>query len=570
MKKKKKELTDEQIIKRRDVAFQRKIKTIFVNAGFEHLNTRNEETTIGNRVMEIDSVYFYENILLICEDTGATNDIKKHIRNKNEVFDEIAKNKKQFLEWLVDCFPDYEEKLKKYDEKEYKFFNLYFYQFELNLTADELSMYSNIKFVDIKSLNYFHRMYQCIRLSSRYEIFRFLGLKKSDIGLVTNEGSKKTLQAPIIYPEKTTGINNGIRVVSFMMSAESLLNTCYVLRKDNWQDSIWLYQRLIEKEKIKKIRNFLAKKGESFYNNIIVALPNNVRFKDLEGNSITVDKIGDFEKCELEIPDEWNSICVIDGQHRIFAHYEGNANDKSEKRIADLRKQLHLLVTGLIFPSEMSNIEKTKIQSEIFLDINSNSKPVKTDILLHIEMLKNPYSDIGLARQVIERLNKERPFQNMFEMSSLDTKKIKIASIIKFALRYLVTTNPLNNKQSFYLYWNGDKEAFANQDERALEDYLNFCSKSLCLYFSAIKTNFLEYWKNPDSKLLSAISINGFIIAYTRQLKANGIKDIDFYNSKLSKLEINFSKEKFMYTSSQYRKLSDEIIEKAFDIKTDD
>jgi DGQHR domain-containing protein len=570
MKKKKKELTDEQIIKRRDVAFQRKIKTIFVNAGFEHLNTRNEETTIGNRVMEIDSVYFYENILLICEDTGATNDIKKHIRNKNEVFDEIAKNKKQFLEWLVDCFPDYEEKLKKYDEKEYKFFNLYFYQFELNLTADELSMYSNIKFVDIKSLNYFHRMYQCIRLSSRYEIFRFLGLKKSDIGLVTNEGSKKTLQAPIIYPEKTTGINNGIRVVSFMMSAESLLNTCYVLRKDNWQDSIWLYQRLIEKEKIKKIRNFLAKKGESFYNNIIVALPNNVRFKDLEGNSITVDKIGDFEKCELEIPDEWNSICVIDGQHRIFAHYEGNANDKSEKRIADLRKQLHLLVTGLIFPSEMSNIEKTKIQGEIFLDINSNSKPVKTDILLHIEMLKNPYSDIGLARQVIERLNKERPFQNMFEMSSLDTKKIKIASIIKFALRYLVTTNPLNNKQSFYLYWNGDKEAFANQDERALEDYLNFCSKSLCLYFSAIKTNFLEYWKNPDSKLLSAISINGFIIAYTRQLKANGIKDIDFYNSKLSKLEINFSKEKFMYTSSQYRKLSDEIIEKAFDIKTDD
>ena len=46
-----------------------------------------------------------------------------------------------------------------------------------------------------------------------------------------------------------------------MMSAEDLLNTCYVLRKDNWSESIWLYQRLIEKGKIKNIRNFLASKG---------------------------------------------------------------------------------------------------------------------------------------------------------------------------------------------------------------------------------------------------------------------------------------------------------------------
>lgn len=61
-----------------------------------------------------------------------------------------------------------------------------------------------------------------------------------------------------------------------------------------------------------------------------------------------------------------NSICVIDGQHRIFAHYESGLASKQESIIAGLRKQLHLLVTGLIFPKNMSQEERARIQSEIF------------------------------------------------------------------------------------------------------------------------------------------------------------------------------------------------------------
>lgn len=568
--KKKKKLTEEQIVKRRDAAFRRKIQTVFINAGFEHIKTINKHIKIGNRVVEFDSIFFYENIMLICEDTGTTNDIKGHIRNKKEAFEQVANNKKEFLEWLIKEFPDFLTQLTAYTEEEFKIFNLYFSQTELNLTSEELAMYSDIKFIDFKSLNYFLRMSQCIKLSSRYEIFRFLGLESKSIGIAINESSKRSLKVPIIYPKRTTGLSNNIRVVSFIISAESLLNTCYVLRKDNWEESIWLYQRLIDKEKIKKIRTFLAKKGEAFYNNIIVSLPSNVRFRDKTGNSKSVSEIGDLEACELEIPDEMNSICVIDGQHRIFAHYEGGKNDKYETEIAPLRKQLHLLVTGLIFPPEMTDIEKTQFQSEIFLDINSNSKPVQADVLLHIEMLKNPLSDIGLARQVIERLNKQTPFLNMFEMSSLDGTKIKIASIIKFALRYLVSISSAENKGTLYSYWDGDKEALLKKDKEALDSYLDYCTKNLSLYFSAIRKTFIKDWENKESKLLSVISINGFIIAYSRQLKKNGVKDFDFYDNAFKKLNIDFSKEKFMYTSSQYRKLSDIIVKEAFEMSGDE
>lgn len=79
-------------------------------------------------------------------------------------------------------------------------------------------------------------------------------------------------------------------------------------------------------------------------------------------------------------------------------------------------------------------------------------------------------------------------------------------------MRYLVSVEP-KEKKSFYSYWEGDKEALLSLDDVALNEYLEFCVKNLSLYFSAIKKNFKQEWENPNSKLLSVIAINGFIIA---------------------------------------------------------
>ena len=333
---------------------------------------------------------------------------------------------------------------------------------------------------------------------------------------------------------------------------------------------MFLYQRLIEKDKVKSIRAFLAQKGEAFYNNIIVALPDNVTFEDDAGTPILVENIGDFQHCKLVLPDEMNSICIIDGQHRIFAHYEAPATEKYELQIAPLRRQLHLLVTGLIFPTEMKEPERKQIQSQIFLDINDNTKKVAPNVLTHIEMVKDPFSDIGLARRVIERLNKKRVFLNRFELSALDESKIKVASIIKFALRYLVTVTPAEGKTSLYAYWQGNKEAFQQKDEASLNDYIEFCANSIDLYFSAIRDAFKSSWNDPASKMLSVISINGFIIAFYRQLNKYGVSDYPFYSSCLRKLSIDFSKNGFPYTSSQYRKFSGRILAEAFDFTNEE
>ena len=50
---------------------------------------------VGLRRIEVDSLFIYENIWLLCEDTIKTSSIREHIRTKNESFREIKKNIKR-------------------------------------------------------------------------------------------------------------------------------------------------------------------------------------------------------------------------------------------------------------------------------------------------------------------------------------------------------------------------------------------------------------------------------------------------------------------------------------------
>lgn len=564
-----KKLTEEQkkelLRKRKETEFRKKIRNSFTDAGFIYFPTNYKTFRIGTRDVELDYLFVYENIVVICEDNTKKKKDKDHIRSKNESFSEIKANIPTLIDWLAATFPEKKDIVTKYRPERLLLYYIYISQNELGLTEDEIKRFSNLLFWEPETLSYFSRMSQCLHYSARYEFFRYLGLSDDQIGFSGSEGGKTVIKAPIIYPQDATGIRNGVRIVSFMMSAEKLLKMSYVLRKDSWEESMFLYQRLVEKDKVKSIRAFLADKGEAFYNNIIVALPDSVQFENADKKIVSIDQIGDFQNCKLVMPDEMNSVCVIDGQHRIFAHHEAPATEKYEAKIAPLRKQLHLLVTGLIFPPEMKSVERKQIQSQIFLDINDNTKKVAANVLTHIEMIRDPFSDIGLARRVIERLNKERTFLKRFELSALDEGKIKVASIIKFALRYLVTLTPAEGKTSLYAYWNGDKAGLQKKEETALDEYITFCAKSIDVYFSAVRDAFKESWNDPASKLLSVICLNGFIIAYNRQLAKNGVRDYSFYRDRLNKLTADFSKENFAYTSSQYKKFSTQILKEVFE-----
>jgi DGQHR domain-containing protein len=566
----KKRLSPAELKLRRETrAFKSKIVSVFKNIGFEYLNTENIHRRFGLKVGELDYVFVYENIIIVCEDTISTGEhIKRHIKNKKLLTHQIIENAEDTINWLKKDFPEKFAKFDEYDVSNYKIFHLYFSKNTSNLSAEDIKLYQPIKIIELGALNYFYKLTQNIRLSARNEIFRFLGIGTREVGHPDSSVNESGIETTIIYPVDTTGLKNNIRLVSFMMSADKLLKNSFVLRKDNWEESTQLYQRLIEKARIQSIRKYLANNKSTFLNNIIVSLPPGLSFKDKNGNPAKLTDISGFDSYKMYIPDEANSICIIDGQHRIFAHYEGE--DNLEKIIKPLRNKLHLLVTGLIFPSTMSKADQRKYESEIFLDINTNAKPVPPDVLLHIETIKDPFSSIGVARQVLVKLNKEQIFLNYFQLSLMEESKIKIASIIKFALKNLVDVTDDTDKESLFNYWGAQKQKALLEDrsDELLEDYVDFASKQLDVFFSAVKASFTEQWKDPESKILSTTSINGFIMALAGSLEAHGLKDLEFYRTNLAKLKIDFSKEKFPYTSSQYRKFSKQILDECFALKT--
>ena len=551
--------------------FKRKIRTIFCTAGFTSIPTHDIPMRLFSRTIEVDSLFIYENIWLICEDTTQKANITDHLRAKNEAFGEIKTHFSEYVDKIIHKFPEKMDILTKYDKSRIKPYFLYIPYFEIPSEIANSTRFQNLIFLQPQAQNYLYRVIKCIKRSGRYEIFRFLHITDDDIGNVSSSKNTAEIKAPIIYPKDFTGSRNNMRIVSFMMSAEDLLHTCYVLRKDDWSLSRNPYQRLIEKNKIKKIRKFLELNGEAFYNNIIVALPKDICFRDSKNTYKNIDEINELSNSNfLILPKRMNSICVIDGQHRIFAHYENDIQNEEEQKIAKLRSKLHLLVTGLIFPQNMTEEKRAKIESEIFLDINSNAKPVEPNILLHIKCLNNPLADESLAQFVIEELNNQSqsPFKNRFQTSSLDDKKIKTASIVKFALRKLVSINPANPRNSLFYYWRGDKAALKKESNIAIENYVKFCASVLSQYFNAIKKHFPEYWENKNSKILSVTSINGFIIAFTRQLPINGVQNFQVYEKAFQQWDFDFSKENFPYTSSQYQKFSSVILKEVFHISS--
>lgn len=66
---KRKPLTQEQIDKRTKTVFKRKIRNIFTGMGFTYVPTNDHEMVIGLRKVEIDALFIFENIWLLCEDT---------------------------------------------------------------------------------------------------------------------------------------------------------------------------------------------------------------------------------------------------------------------------------------------------------------------------------------------------------------------------------------------------------------------------------------------------------------------------------------------------------------------
>ena len=567
-------------------AQQTEITNILKNIGFYKIPyIDGKEFQYDGRTTEMDDIFIYENVILIVEYTiGTPGD---HLLKKNYFYNKVNEDKRAFVDFLLtesklSSFKTYyDDKIgQKYSKNQLHVKILYCSKQTISTEHKGLAD-KDVIFFDYHIVKYFHSLAKVIKRSSKYEFFDFINIPIKQIG--ENIKSSSTISSDTfsghILPEEKSSFQEGYKIVSFYIDAESLLKRAYVFRQNGWRDveNVGHYQRMLVSSKISSMRKYLPDKNRVFINNVISSIATDkIKLFDAKGNELKINKNGQFEgnnatevtPASIQINDECNIIGIIDGQHRTYAYHEGD--DQYEKRIAEQRKIQNLLVTGILFPSEESMQKRLKFEANLFMEINSTQTKANSQLKQEIELMLNPFSSVAIAKKILYGLNKSGPLGNLIEHYWYEKGKIKTASIVSYGLKPLIKVDDVKAIDSLYLIWTNPQKTKLKVkdyvDFDLLENYVGFCVekiRDIMIAFKSELTN--EQWSTyshgTPNGILTVTFINGVLNVLRLLVQNNKISSIDNYRTLLKGINsFNFKQ----YKSSQYRKMGEDIYQKYF------
>jgi len=564
MKKKKKRLSaDEKRDRKIKSDHTKMIRSVFKDAGFLRHSDLNDKTfTYQGQMTDFDDICTYENILVCIEfTTTKSENIGGHLKTKKIVYDKIQKKESDFTDFLCEKSPKLKEALlNKYTSAEVVVKIVY-----CSLKTVESRHKDNIPnptYLDYSDLRYFRNLTDCIKKSARHEFLHFMNVSPEKIG----ENGKFETESALgkysgsLLPESSSNFDKGFKVVSFYIDPSALLRRAYVLRKDGWRDSYNMYQRMISKTKITSIRSYLKENKRVFVNNIIVTLPEDTKIIDGKNNTVDPSRISKTQPVTILLPQKVNSVGLIDGQHRTYSYFESTTDDIEIER---LRIKQNLLVTGIIYPEGIHNVEKEKFEARLFLEINSNQTNAKSDLKQAIGLMLNPFSSESLAARVLTDLDKSSgPLGNQVQRYWFDKDKIKTTSIVSYGLKPLV--KPTGKDSLFYIWTNKDKEKMVEEENHELlTNYVAHCVVTINSILFAFKSNFPSkqwtYHKDVPDRILTTTNINAFLICLRLLISNNKPVDEATLLLKLKGID-KFDMDS--YHSSQYARMAEAIYQK--------
>ena len=147
------------------------------------------------------------------------------------------------------------------------------------------------------------------------------------------------------------------------------------------------FQRMIEKGRITNISNEFLNKEGTFPNNIIIAFnPTDYKSKSFLKKT----------NKNLQFKDEYNSLILIDGQHRFFAH--GLKKEHENK----------YLFVGFIYFKEKNPEKIYKRMSRLFLEINDKQKRITGVVRLLLRAKLEPKGPEAFWVNLFKKLNSQR------------------------------------------------------------------------------------------------------------------------------------------------------------------
>lgn len=551
--------------KRDEAKFRTSAKEIFIKSGFQFVRSENREfvieTSNGSRTTELDGVFVYENILVVMEDT-CTATPGPHIAKKQIAFELAMKNKSEFVNCLIKNLPDFETYFasQTYEATEYELRVVYFSMHSVDSEYVESAGRVGMQVVEKALTNYFHALVKSVSVSAKYEILKFLGVEYKDLGKAKLSGGNhralSTFQG-FLLPEANSSYPEGYKVVSFYADPASLLKKSFVLRKNGWLEPNLSYQRILDMPKIRSMRQYLSESRRVYLGNVIATLPSTTKIHDI-GTSDQLPPSGQLnvKPVTISVPDEYNVVGLIDGQHRVYSYHEGA--DIYEPQIGRLRDKQNLLVTGIIYPLTASEEERTLFEARLFLEINGRQTKVKSALTQEIELIVNPFSGTAVAKAILINLARKGALKDKLEEHVFDdAKKLKISSIVSYGLKPIVKWE---GSDSLFTAWPAqEKKAsiLSKESRTSLDAYIAYCVDEINSLLNAVKASFPEGWQiSHESKLLTPTAINGFIKCLRLILENDGERGFEYYRSRLSGVrDFDFSP----YKSSHWNQLGEEL-----------
>lgn len=540
---------------------KRYARRVFRSVGFTRFSDlSDQEFEVGGQHGDVDDVFVYENIVICVEYTASKSaNVGAHLKAKKVIFDKIGEDSEGFIESLQALDPAFKAKFDGLYESDEIIVRLVYasrYSFDDKYKA----AVPDVAYLDYPALRYFVSTTDSIKVSAKHELFDFLGVSEADIGIngiVSAVGEVHDYKG-LLLPHGNSSLPKNFQVVSFYVDPASLLKRSYVLRKYGWKDDHHLYQRMISKAKVEGLRKYLKSEGRVFLNNIIASLPSGLELAPIEGVS---GKLKQAIPVKFQLPNKTNSIGLIDGQHRTFCYYESLQDDE---KIATLRGKQNLLVTGIIFPEDLSEKDREKFEARLFKEINSNQTKVRSDLIHAIDLVLDPFSDGSIATKVLARLNNSGgPLSGQVEQHFFDRNKLKTVSIVRYGLKSLVKTS---GADSIFSIWDDSKrESLLSGDYSALDEYIKFSVAKIDIMLAAVRNNVDSSLWTSDRKvrgrMLTTTKINAMLILLRLVIESGHSIDFEYLSKKLRNLKPNeFEK----YHSSRYRMMAKDIYETHF------
>ena len=211
----------------------------------------------------------------------------------------------------------------------------------------------NISIIREQDITYFSELTKHIGTSAKYQLLAEL-FKNEDI-------PNLNLEVPAIR-----GRMGDNYFYSFAIEPSKLLKIAYVCHrlKGNDEKTLFTYQRMLEKKRLKEIQKFIED-GGLFPNSLVLNLDSG---KDrLRFDSITQKGKEDIGTKAvigiLHLPTRFKSAFVIDGQHRLYGFSDTKYIDKA--------------TIPVIAFENLNEIT----QADMFVDINSKQKKVRANLL---------------------------------------------------------------------------------------------------------------------------------------------------------------------------------------------